>query len=93
MYISPNNSSYSFKSEDIFDILEADVAKYSQLGKCILLGDFNATSGTAPDHCSYDDITKHIKIHFSYISDTPVPRNNTDMGKGCLTSVNLVVCV
>jgi hypothetical protein len=44
-YVSPVNSSFTSQRDDIFSILEQDICKYSNLGKCIALGDFNARTG------------------------------------------------
>ena len=40
-YVSPQGSSYACKNEDIIELLEADITKYSQQGKCMVCGDFN----------------------------------------------------
>ena len=36
VYVSPITSPYSSKREDIFDLVEADIAKFSKLGKCLV---------------------------------------------------------
>ena len=49
-------SSQTNKSdENIFDILENDIAAFSKLGKCMIYGDFNARTGIHPDFCLDDD--------------------------------------
>ena len=58
VYISPNGTSYSSRREDIFEILETDLAKYTQLGICLLCGDFNARTGCESDYCL--DADSHI---------------------------------
>lgn len=76
VYISPARSSYSHQREDIFEILENDVAKYSKLGSCLVFGDFNARTATAADFCIESDTGQHLPDN--YIYDEPLPRNNLD---------------
>ena len=46
-YLSPCNSTYISKLDyTLFDILEQEVAKYCKNGQMILIGDFNASTGT-----------------------------------------------
>jgi exonuclease III len=78
VYKCPENSSYASKTGDIFELLEIDIAKYSQEGTCLLCGDFNGRTGTLPDYCIADNIDKHIDLPYSYVQDTELPRNNSD---------------
>ncbi len=48
-YVSPISSTYSKRREDIFELLELDVAKYSKLGHCFMAGDFNARTNCERD--------------------------------------------
>lgn len=76
-YISPIGSSYSNQRDDIFALLEADIEKYSNKGKCIILGDFNAKTGTQPDYIVNDNVD-YLNINKDYICDTPLVRCNLD---------------
>ena len=58
VYISPEKSRY-FENE-IFDELEKDIASFSSKGNIMLLGDFNARTGTLEDFISKD---KNNLIH------------------------------
>ena len=49
VYVSPPSSPFTARREDIFELLESDISKYSKLGRCLLAGDFNART-----HCELD---------------------------------------
>ena len=53
MYISPARSSFGQHNDDIFALVEHDIFKYSAMGKCFLVGDFNAC--THIDHDFVDN--------------------------------------
>ena len=55
VYISPLNSSYTSKREDLFDILEKDIAQFSKMGSCIICGDFNSRTNIDSDFVVYDN--------------------------------------
>lgn len=78
VYVSPASSPYSKLSEDIFEILEDDIARYSMLGQCIVCGDFNARTACDLDFCT-DDISTNTEIHDSLVAvDNELGRFNTD---------------
>ena len=65
-YISPSN--YSRKndfSDDPYDILTMEIAKYSQKGDIILTGDFNSRTGIADDYIIND---QNIEVGNNLIS-------------------------
>jgi len=71
-------SSQTNKSdENIFDILENDIAAFSKLGKCMIYGDFNARTGIHPDFCLDDDSPVNY-LTPDYVGDTVFPRHNSD---------------
>ena len=77
LYISPAGSSFSRHRDDIFSLIESDILKYSRLGKCFVLGDFNAR--TLIDHDYIDnDGDKFLDIDCSYQADLPLARRNFD---------------
>ena len=79
VYVCPQYSSFSYKSDDVFELLESDLAAYSKIGKCIVLGDFNGRTNVEADFCCDDDsVDKHVKLPFSYIQDVPRARHNQD---------------
>ena len=47
----------------------------------MLLGDFNATTGTEPDYCHGDADAHLMDLPYNYIEDIPLPRCNIDNGK------------
>ena len=44
LYLCPASSGYSQRRDDIFLLIENDIIKYSSLGDCLIMGDFNATN-------------------------------------------------
>ena len=77
VYISPHGSSYSHQRDDIFTLIENDLVKYSTLGNCLFLGDFNAQTSTDADFVVNDDI-QFLDIETPYGVDTFIPRNSID---------------
>ena len=43
-------SPFSAKNDDIFELIENDIAKFSSDGHILLFGDFNAKTNTDPDY-------------------------------------------
>ena len=82
VYISPINSSFSGKNDDIFDLLENDIANFSKTGYCLLFGDFNARTNIDCDHIEdniTDDMFKDISPFYNFeYEDAYVPRKNQD---------------
>jgi hypothetical protein len=64
IYNPPEYSSYSRKlQDDILELIEKDISKYSNDGKIILAGDLNARTGThALDFIPADNTIKNIPI-------------------------------
>lgn len=81
VYICPIGSSYSHKTNDIFEALEADIAEYSKKGKCLLCGVFNGRTCTAPDYCLNDSVADIIDVPYNYVEDVELPRSNCDLSK------------
>lgn len=77
VYVSPANSTYSSRREDIFTLIEKDIHKFSTSGHCILMGDFNARTCTDPDFI-VNDTCKYLNVHSNYIVDTPLCRKSLD---------------
>ena len=50
VYVCPENSSFTGRAGDIFQSIDSDIATYSQLGKCVVFGDFNGRTATEPDY-------------------------------------------
>ena len=77
VYIPPANSTYN--SEDTFDKIQKQLAKYSKAGKCILIGDMNGYTCNNDDYVKENyDANSDISIPQDYVCDVPVYRNNLD---------------
>ena len=70
-------NSFSQRGDDIFALIEHDILKYSQLGKCFVLSDFNARTHIEHDFID-NDSDKFLDIHCSYQADAPLLRRNID---------------
>ena len=77
-YVSPVTSFFSSKRDDVFDILEKDIAEYSSHGDCFICGDFNARTALEPDFCTDEDTNVTDILNGMYIHDVPMHRNNLD---------------
>ena len=79
VYVCPENSPFSGRAGDIFQLIEADIAKYSQIGKCLVFGDFNGRTAMEPDFCENDEnLSKFISDDGTDSIDIASPRNNSD---------------
>ena len=67
--MSSSNSSYSNKLDsNPFDVFEQEIAKFSEKGHTILMGDLNARTSTFRDSV-IDDTSRHIPILNSVLCD------------------------
>ncbi|CAG2233338.1 unnamed protein product [Mytilus edulis] len=69
------NSSYKKSlQEDIFDLIEKDISKYSDTGKILLAGDLNARTGTQViDFINKDESLDHIPVFDKISPDLNLP--------------------
>jgi hypothetical protein len=81
VYICPANSSFANKTDDIFELLEGEIAQYSSLGNCLICGDFNGRTKNAPDFCTSDTIDNVIDLPYTYVQDVELPRVNSDLSQ------------
>ena len=81
MYNPPANSTYTQSlQEDIFDLIENDLAKYSEKGHILIMGDLNARTSDDNDFIQndsndntvsqYDDYTPDVEIINLFSRDT-----------------------
>ena len=81
VYICPYGSSYSSKTDDIFELLESDMGRFSKIGTCLLCGDFNSRTATEPDFCKNDNLDELLDLPYNYEQDIDIMRNNCDSSK------------
>ena len=80
VYVPPSSSSFPTTSEfDIFEKIEEDIYKFSQIGNIIIAGDINAKAATESDFVS-DNLDEHSPVTgiTGYQSDDPLMRRNRD---------------
>ena len=75
--MSPSNSSYSQKRDDILDLLDHDIAKYSAKGEGLVCGDFNGRTALAEDYILHDT-SRHVPVPDTYLGDVALERSNMD---------------
>ena len=76
-YIPPSNSEYLAKvGVDVFDQIQNDIVKFSQLGQIILTGDLNARTGNQQDFITNDGVNQ-MKLDFDYKSDKQISLRNS----------------
>ena len=83
VYISPANSSFTSKRDDLFELLEKDIARFSKWGFCILCGDLNSRTSIDNDFVSHDNL-KYVNCNLpDYVEDNFMFRNNMDNHPVC----------
>ena len=68
LYISPELSTHESSQNNIWNTLLTETAKLSAEGSILLVGDFNAISGTLSDYITNDSPT-HLPLPPEYTSD------------------------
>ena len=76
-YISPERSQHRTEI-DTLDIITKDLAKYTNLGKCLIIGDLNGYTSIWPDYNIFDSNKTVLPLPDDYVSDKPVKRRNLD---------------
>ena len=67
------------RTGDVFQLIESDIAKYSQTGKCLVFGDFNGRTSLEPDFCTDDEkLSRFMPDDGTHYIDDDLPRNNQD---------------
>lgn len=81
VYLSPEHSSLTVRENpDFFDKLESDLAFFSQKGKVLLTGDFNARTGEELDYIANDNDNFHLPMPADYVPDRSLrKRRNQDL--------------
>ena len=77
VYVSPETSCHPASRENLWNILEEEIAIYSTLGNVVLTGDFNARTSSLPDYIE-NGVDQFIPVPSNYRVDTPVPRQSED---------------
>ena len=79
VYISPQNSTGNVPDLDsVYACLISSIEHFSKLGDVVLQGDFNAYTNTSKDFVSHDESRFQNSEDHCYVSDTCIPRNNSD---------------
>ena len=76
-YVSPETSCHLASRDNLWNLLEDEIANYSSLGYIVLTGDFNARTSSLLDYIA-NDSDQHIPLPPDYEIDTPVPRHSED---------------
>ena len=78
LHIPPENSSYSIKYGDQFELLEQEILKFSNLGNIMLCGDFNARTADNTDFIINDNQNDFNCYDDEYVFDLCDKRVNND---------------
>jgi exonuclease III len=97
LYLVPQSSPYLTKMElNVLETIERDlIEKYSEKGDIILMGDFNARTGSEEDLIISDD-TAHVPLSGNqYVIDTAVGKRGLNImyKDKCLFSVEKKTCL
>ena len=77
LYVSPQGSTHISSRDSIWGLLEEEITKFSQKGPVILIGDFNARTGSMPDYILHDSL-ECTQLPPDYIPDCPLARYSED---------------
>ena len=75
VYVSPDTSTHQSSRDNIWNMLEDEIANFSKVSHIILTGDFNAQTSLLPDHVTHDS-DLHILLPPDYLVDTVIPRKS-----------------
>ena len=53
-YVSPETSSHPASTDNVWNLLEEEIAYFSTIGNILLTGDLNARTGLLPNFVNYD---------------------------------------
>ena len=102
MYNPPANSTYTQSlQDDIFDLIENDLAKYSEKGNILIMGDLNARTSDDNDFIQndsndntvpqYDDYTPDVEIINRFSRDTVLLPRGRALNDMCIqTSLRIL---
>ena len=76
-YVNPEGSQHRTEL-DTLDMIKKDLARYNNLGRCILMADLNGYTNILPDYNTFDDNTRGLPLPEHYTSDTHLSRRNMD---------------
>lgn len=93
-YIPPQHSSYYIDQNiDFLELIENDISVYKSKGSVIILGDFNARTGSEPDFISDDD-DDFLPLNADYVIDSSVINRNSKDAKVCTRGKELLeMCI
>lgn len=78
-YIRPRKGVICPENDILFQNLSVDIDSYSNLGKVVLMGDFNSRTGTLDDFVNLDSTCSNNFLPDSYTTDIIIEeRNNLD---------------
>ena len=93
-YIPPSDSQYlATLGVDILEEIHKGISKYSKVGHTMLIGDFNARTGSEPDFV-IDDSDHELPLQLNYLTDTQIPlRNSLDSTLNTRGKEILDICI
>ena len=77
VYISPETSTHQNSRDNLWLLLEDEIAQFSTCGHIIITGDFNARTGSLPDFI-LNDSSMHIPLPHDYVDDETIARVSKD---------------
>ena len=76
-YISPESSCHPASRDNLWNLLEEEIARFSTCGHIILTGDLNARTSTLPDYANHDS-ELHLPLPPDYPVDSAIKRTSED---------------
>ena len=81
VYVCLQGSTFGARNENVFDALEKDFSKFSELGSVLVCGDFNARTSTEDDFCDVNISDQMPPPSSTVLSSSAFRRRNCDTKK------------
>jgi exonuclease III len=76
-YVSPESSCHPASRDNLWNLLEEEIAEFSNHGQIIITGDLNARTGNLPDYATHDS-DLHLPLPPDYTVDSAMRRKSED---------------
>ena len=92
VYLSPTESTHLTSRDNLWNLLEEEIAYYQDKGHILLLGDFNARTASNFDYIELDS-NNYVPLPDNYILDNLLPRVFQDTILNNYGKILLQLCI
>ena len=72
-YVTPDKSCHQSSRDNVWNLIRHEIANFTTKGHIMLIGDFNARTGTIPDYIMFDSVD-HVPVPPDYTTDSELQR-------------------